>query len=228
MTAMKRLLLVLVIGLGGLNVKAQQDTLGMGANGIIYNLPSSLNFWDSMNFFVYFKNISVSSPFSDTLYGVYGVDSTAGITRIDSVMLGSVSLNPGDSIFCGFNEIVYPWQYRAGGNIVVIWPSANSIIKYYGTNTEIQVSGNLGTGELSADKGILVYPNPASTEINFTWMPGTAPIKRVRLRDISGKLLLDTEQTHRIALTSFESGIYFAEILLKSGEYVTRKIVVSQ
>lgn len=225
---MRKLLLVLVIALGGLNtnLKAQQDTLGMGANGIIYNLPPVANFWDSLTFFVYFKNISVSSPFSDSLYGVYAVDSSAGVTRIDSVFLGIVTLNPGDSIFCSFTEYVYPWQYRIGGNIVVIWPSSTVIIKSYGTNTEIIAMGNLGVGELSSDKNIICYPNPAGTEINFTWMPGTAPVERIRFRDVSGKLILDTKQTHNIVLTSFDPGIYFTEILLKSGERLTKKIVV--
>lgn len=70
------------------------------------------------------------------------------------------------------------------------------------------------------EKAILIYPNPASNELNFET---NSPIETIQLIDISGKTMA-FEPSSRIDVSNLPAGIYFVRITTKNQTYV-RKVV---
>lgn len=74
---------------------------------------------------------------------------------------------------------------------------------------------------------IIIYPNPASKEINIM---SSVEIAGVYIYDISGKLLTQNQQLNKKIFqmnVQFSEGVYFVKIELKDGSIVIKKVIIS-
>lgn len=73
--------------------------------------------------------------------------------------------------------------------------------------------------ELSAEAGLLIYPNPATEKINFE-LAGHDKAAKLRIYDVSGRMVhqeqIQQGQTFSLELHSYHKGIYIAELELNS------------
>jgi hypothetical protein len=76
---------------------------------------------------------------------------------------------------------------------------------------------------------VSVYPNPSTTEINFS-AEGKNTIKNIRLYSITGSLLLNISElntaNYKINREMLPSGLYFVTIDLKDKASITKKIIL--
>lgn len=81
--------------------------------------------------------------------------------------------------------------------------------------------------EVALDDIIKISPNPATTEVNLTWLIGTpASVKaKVQIFDLSGKLVMDETMngigTESIDVSALEQGIYMVKVT--NGDFTTTK-----
>ncbi|MGV9004516.1 S8 family serine peptidase [Flavobacterium sp.] len=85
---------------------------------------------------------------------------------------------------------------------------------------------NLNTSNYNFDNSVFVYPNPASSTLNYTIKDAIA-IKSIKITDVSGKSVnninVDLDQKY-IDVSSLASGIYFATFISEQAS-VTKKFV---
>lgn len=76
---------------------------------------------------------------------------------------------------------------------------------------------------------ISVYPNPATSEINFNL--GNNEVDFINILDISGRIIdviTVTGNTEGLSLSSYENGVYFYQIVRNDEAVKTEKFVVSK
>jgi len=81
-----------------------------------------------------------------------------------------------------------------------------------------------GVGEASNNE-VLIYPNPTSGELNIV---SDVLLKQILLYSSDGRLLLSESMnsaSHRIDVSSMESGIYLLELSSELGVRVQRLII---
>lgn len=86
-----------------------------------------------------------------------------------------------------------------------------------------------GIKEYGDQSNVTVYPNPSTTEINFS-AEGSNTIKNIRLYSITGSLILNVNEVnnvnYKINRQTLPSGFYFVTIDLKDKASVTKKIIL--
>ena len=72
-------------------------------------------------------------------------------------------------------------------------------------------------------KAVKIYPNPVKNEINLT---SKEPIVKLKLYDFQGKLILEkSNNTDRIDVSSFNSGVYFIEAVTNNKKSLQKVII---
>jgi hypothetical protein len=105
---------------------------------------------------------------------------------------------------------------------------SNFLYRYLGCNpvdpTPFPNTFSTGVNEFAFDKGVNVFPNPAS---EFIQIDLNDPINRVELIDMSGRtiLLRVPDADHRISLQNISQGVYVMHITSKNFNAI-RKIVI--
>lgn len=150
--------------------------------------------------------------------------------RVDSIItaLGTpaiqVTLNPGDTMVVSVNQ--YPFlqpQFKAGNNIVVVWPSINSGITYPidSLTTDVYYVPLNSVGIPSEEPlGFKIFPNPANDIISWTAADGSIP-ERVRIYDASGRLAAEINHVGLYAVSSLPEGMYV--VVLEYGHRIVRE-----
>lgn len=81
--------------------------------------------------------------------------------------------------------------------------------------------------ELASGEKFMVYPNPATSEINIL---SKQVVKQIQLFDFTGRLIFADHSVFtnstRININSFSKGIYLLKITLVNGEKSTQKVIV--
>ncbi|WGD35469.1 T9SS type A sorting domain-containing protein [Olleya sp. YS] len=85
----------------------------------------------------------------------------------------------------------------------------------------IESSATLSTDDLSLDKKVTIFPNPAE---DFVQIKTSLDIDLISLYDINGRLILDIPYTERLSLEHLDSGVYFLK--LKSKNLITTKKII--
>lgn len=78
-------------------------------------------------------------------------------------------------------------------------------------------SGRIGRRGKSSQSAVNVFPNPAMNEINISLEEDMRNVTEetpavIKIRDITGKLLLTTNKTSHIDVSTFPRGVYFIEV----------------
>ena len=83
-----------------------------------------------------------------------------------------------------------------------------------------QCNPELGMDENGLDR-VVIYPNPAKTELNID-LSGYKAVKAIRLFDLQGKLLFETETINSalitVDLSAYRSGVYMVQLTGANGE----------
>lgn len=82
-----------------------------------------------------------------------------------------------------------------------------------------------GLAENRLAEMISVYPNPASDQINLSEISNEFAISQVRIFDMSGSLMKETNNTSRIDISSLNAGMYHVIVNLDNNQTVTKRII---
>ncbi|MCB9361575.1 MAG: T9SS type A sorting domain-containing protein [Flavobacteriales bacterium] len=189
-------------------------------------IPDTANYGAAGSFDVVI-NLSGTSPYTGIVYLVAGVDSSAGVLSVDTVSQRAVTNIMNDTINFNVVEIFDNSNgYRKGGNVVVIWPFAPSLVTKDTLYKDVYVQEVVGINEnTELYHQFSVYPNPTKNAIYIENNSLNERGKRVRIINLNGKLIYDEQFNSKIDISSFSSGIYFLNIVLKTGEMLHYKIV---
>ncbi|AWG23764.1 S8 family serine peptidase [Flavobacterium kingsejongi] len=85
--------------------------------------------------------------------------------------------------------------------------------------------GTLGINDVSADKSIFIYPNPANDRLNFT-LPQNLILSDVIVYDITGKVVVNklNAEAKQIDVSQLGSGVYFVKFISED-KSITKKFV---
>lgn len=101
-------------------------------------------------------------------------------------------------------------------------------VKYGLMDTVVYAGGN-AINEVTLNKRVSVYPNPASNQVTFEVLKNAGQAYDVKILDIAGRCiyrqnrLLAGKQT--IDIASFKSGLYTYEVILNNQQRVRGKLV---
>lgn len=211
------------------------DTLGIG--NAAPGLPPAIFFGDTSDFTVDIVNKGTSyieSSF-DVIMAIEYLDDADSLQLLgtDTVTISGQQaiLAPGESISVPIQEIFQTTQYRPGGNVVVIWPSAPQVTTKDSLKQAIIVDYPTGIdahpGKIPEPE-LVVYPNPASDRIFFRLEGKLIVAEQVRILDVSGRLIQQEQQTNSVALESLQRGTYILEIFLPDNRFKAVKILKSE
>ncbi|MFO0478492.1 MAG: S8 family serine peptidase, partial [Bacteroidota bacterium] len=96
----------------------------------------------------------------------------------------------------------------------------------------INISGTVtitnGLNEITYEKGISIYPNPANNKLNVSTITNFNNAS-ISLYDVTGKLVMKKNnidgQTQNIDISQYSSGLYFVEIN-QGGDILRRKVII--
>jgi len=94
---------------------------------------------------------------------------------------------------------------------------------------DLLIDGVLPVSEVSAIKGLSIYPNPSSSIFEINWQEGAT--FSVKVYDVTGKLVLEQKGTREfnnhfeLNMATYVKGLYFAKITVDEKQ-VTKKIIL--
>ena len=169
------------------------------------------------------------TPFTGTVYLISGVDSSAGITSVDTVGFTSVINIVNDTFNIPFTDTVTLQNgYRVGEDIIVIWPVAAGLAPLDTFRTDIFVIEPDLTGlyehkELF-DK-VSVFPNPLSNQLTIKQLTTDLTIKQVRIYNLRGELIYHELYQQNINVSNLSKGSYLLELELENKQRLKFKMI---
>jgi hypothetical protein len=135
---------------------------------------------------------------------------------------------PGDSLILSVSQYNFdPSQYKAGNNIVVVWPSVNGMSIPIDTaykDVFFVPLNSLSSHELQV-ADFQIYPVPVHDELRLQGL-ADQDLEYVRIFDTSGRLCAAfvPGQRRRFDVSFLKAGVYFIEIRTPSSSGCTRFI----
>ena len=229
---MKKVTIILFCLLSLQTVTNAQIYLEFGAPGVQYD--DTVAHGDFLSFAFWIVN---EGP--DTL--VEPIDINLLITdssniNLTSAYLGNFSLtnnflSPNDSLFIVSWDYLSPQSYMLGDNIVVIWPSfisPTTPLSYSIFTGNLFVSGTSSVQEKTAEKDLLIYPNPVIDRATIQTQT-RSNIEKLRMLDVSGKVIRDIKISNKQYVVfqkkEIPKGIYFIEITKNKKKYLQKIII---
>jgi hypothetical protein len=115
--------------------------------------------------------------------------------------------------------------FRAGNNVVVVWPYSNQSIVIDSLTTNVYVEFTTGIKDGPGQSNLTIYPNPFGNEIRIEG-PGINDIDRVRIFSIQGEIILDKKYDGSPIKSDWvEVGYYLMELKNKNGLSFYKKIM---
>lgn len=169
-----------------------------------------------------------ATPFTGTVYLVSGVDSSAGITSVDTVGFTSVFNLVNDSFYIPFTDTVTLQNgYRVGEDIIVIWPVAIGLTPLDTFRTDIFVMPDptgLNEHKELFDK-VSVFPNPLSNQLTIKQLTTDLTIKQVRIYNLRGELIYHELYQQNIDVSNLSKGSYLLELELENKQRLKFKMI---
>jgi hypothetical protein len=185
----------------------------------------TVNVGDAISFNVVVSYTS-STPYSGNIYLVAGVDSSAGLTSIDTIGVRSVINLSNDTIIFPFLDTTIQQDgYRIGGNIVVVWPVAAGLTTLDTFETTFYVIEPTGINNKEFINDFTIYPNPIKNTLFIQNKTNSHQIKQVRIYNGVGKELIKTKFSTEINVSILPKGIYFLELELEKDTILQYKII---
>ncbi len=93
-----------------------------------------------------------------------------------------------------------------------------------GFNASVNTAALTGIGQNELSKAnVTLYPNPAKDMINVQ-LPGNAIAEKIEMFDVTGRLVLSSENVNSLNTSSITKGIYLVKV--KNGNSVTQKQII--
>ncbi|MGE0562147.1 MAG: T9SS type A sorting domain-containing protein [Flavobacteriales bacterium] len=168
------------------------------------------------------------TPFTGTVYLVSGVDSSAGITSVDTVGFTSVVNMVNDTFSIPFTDTVTLQNgYRVGEDIIVIWPVAAGLTPLDTFRTDIFVTPiitGLNEHKELFDK-VSVFPNPLSNQLTIKQLTTDLNIKQVKIYNLRGELVYHELYQQNIDVSNLPKGSYLLELELENRQRLKFKMI---
>lgn len=221
---MQKLLLILLVTLLLPLIGKSQLTIDSLATSTTIT-QDTVNVGDAISFSVVVSYTS-STPYSGNIYLVAGVDSSAGLTSIDTIGVRSVINLSNDTIIFPFLDTTIQQDgYRIGGNIVVVWPVAAGLTTLDTFDVTIYVVQPTGINDKELINDFSIYPNPVKNTLFIQNKSNSHQVKQVRIYNGVGKELIKTEFSTEINVSALPKGIYYLELELQKDTLLRYKII---
>jgi len=197
-------------------------------------LADTANLSDTSTVTVVVKNID-SVPYSGFINVYYSTDTIA-FTPILFCTIGSVSLNPNDSVSTNCVINFDSTFFNAGNNIVVVWSSGNAKLAADTLWDSVYLnSSTTGIYENGPDLTFSISPCPVKDILNITLdasaVYGEIP-EVVIIRDLLGKVKQTVSFGNlphlKVDVRNLPSGLYFAELLYGDHKKSIQKFVKTE
>ena len=216
----------------GMSLDASATSSSVVGNLNINNNPAllNLNFLNNINVIscatLNISSMPISSLASLTSLTSVGTIQITGNTNLTDISaLNNINIGNITSLLISVNPML--------STCAVDWvcdylatSSPNVAISGNATGCESVAAVNTACAALSTSvfdlASMSLYPNP--TDAIFSIVVPNEVVKQVRIFDVTGKMLLDTQQT-TINVSSFSSGIYLINIETESGKMGVSKLV---
>ncbi len=200
---MRAILLLLLFA--ALNT-AGQSNLALSAS--VNGFPDTTTFGDSATITFYIKNYG-PAVYSGKVYLHFGTSDTSGIQVNISDSVTASSLIPGDSVSVTIKETFSQARYKAGTNVVVIWPqpasgSASTLDTLF-KNLYIIPSSIEEHGAVH----FRLYPNPADDKILLIHEGNTA---EYTVYDLSGHQWTVHSRNNELDISALPPGYYIIQV----------------
>jgi len=208
-----------------------QPSIGFGANGKIFGLPSSQFMSSTSNCNIWLKNCGSSNVTIDGNLRTSVDTSGTGIHFLQNDTIQSININAGDSVLFPFTIYYKYGQCRVGNNILVIWPSLTTGNGYIAScdtiaSDSLTVLGFPGLGiDEAHDLLDGIFPNPVKDILTLKLTSGAAQPEYINILDMSGREWMVRSFTETIDLESLDNGIYFIRLLYSDKRSFTTRFV---
>jgi hypothetical protein len=221
---MKKFLLLLFIAAPFIALSQAKIAIDTGSITLNHLHPKVT---DTLKITAKIKNIS-----SDTLKGYFRLIASVPISRKirDTGALVTGNLNPGTVMTLIVEKILLKDTFRAGTNVIVVWPTGTVIGfgNIYGDSVQklVPVAPNAIFVSGNGDQQLRIFPNPAGNEINF-YSTSNLQISKISLLNVDGAIILTREafQQNKLDISSFSPGIYLMNIAFRDGNVYTVRII---
>lgn len=194
----------------------------------VVGLPDTLNANTSYSFGFQVRNVG-NTLYSGSINFDFYVDSMVpGTTQsFGANQLGGFA--PGDSAVVPVTYLfsINNNTFNIGDNVVVVWPRAinpNSAADSLTFHVFITNLNSVEESNKAAD--LKIFPNPAQDFISFTSEKNK--IEKVKLYDMSGRLVLQSSEHLKIFTGHLTEGVYIAEAHFADGIITRRKIIAGK
>lgn len=157
-----------------------------------------------------------STPNADASQDWTQVSNTVSGSTRTVVAQRSLSGGSGDFAFTNDPGTIEIYYARRSGNLNI--GNHGTSLRGYAT-----LNKTLGVNDLNASEAFMIYPNPATKELNFK---NFEKIKSISILDANGRIITpEKEITEKIDISDLQSGIYFVEIVDNLGKISYQKII---
>lgn len=187
---------------------------------------------------------------ADVLIKNYGPDTlhSCRITRYNAMTavlnpsvyaqaFNNLNLAPGDSMWLSLGTMFIGLVGTSGTEIkkyiCIHTNHPNGLVDLNVSNDEFCkeiLFGYVGIEEAIQNRELLIYPNPASSMVNFEMKESTDLINSIQLYNIHGRLVAEWHpqtQTASLDISHLSGGMYLARVTVGQN-VITRKVVVSK
>lgn len=218
-----------------------QQTDSLGVYYLSPEYPQIINGDSAFEGFPYF-NIQVgiinlsSATFAGSIYIQLNIDTGGGALTYDTLNIfgNPLTIAPFDSVVVPVDSsgsyTFSPLRYKAGSNIVVVWPRLSGGTLMYSDSlfTEVFFVPLTGIHQVphAETAEITIYPNPAQDFIILDAAMKNG-IEGVRLTDVQGRLVKQYRplKNNKIDLRDIEKGCYILNIIYRGQTGITRKFI---
>lgn len=148
----------------------------------------------------------------------YPVNDTFDLIMPDDMGYENVTWTTENSVIQNKTSVKYSFQ-KAGKYTIYTKFNDSNQKQYFVTNNVTIVD------DRSSVEGIKVFPNPTSGIVNIYFGEIKGTIKAIVIYDSSGKIMLSENETEKIDMARFSSGLYFIRIIQNDGTTNTYRIV---
>lgn len=148
----------------------------------------------------------------------YPVNDTFELVMPDDMGFENITWTTGNSVMK--NKTVVQYSFPKAGKYTIYTKFNDIDQKQYFVTNNVTIVDNTPHTE-----GIKVFPNPTNGAINIYYGEIKGEVKTIVVYDASGKIILTDNETEKVNITAFSSGLYFLRIIQNDGTTNTYRIV---
>ena len=96
-----------------------------------------------------------------------------------------------------------------------------------GLTKEILLNDETLSNKIFEKTSVSIYPNPTRSILNIKLSDKNSQIEKLRLIDVSGKVIYSNSNAKQIDVSGFSQGIYFLSIETNTGKIITKKVIIN-